>query len=500
VAKTYDAAGRLLTMNSSVSQITYAYDAANQLTSETTVVASASRTVSYTYNTDGQRLTTTYPDGTALSYGYTGRNQLASVTAGNPPPLASYIYDLAGNRTGRTLENGIATSLAYDNAGRLTSLTHTSGSNAVSGIGYTLNAVGNRTARTESGTGLQPVADTYSYDAIDQVTGVAYGSGRTVNYVYDQTGNRSSVVDSGTTTPYTANALNQYTAIDGLNAPAYDTNGNLTSIQYPASSIVSTYTYDAQNRLTGVTSGSTSASFAYDGRNRCVSRTINGTTTYYCYDGWNLIGEYAASGTTPAARYIHGANVDEILARTDASGTVYYAQDGLGSTIALTDASGTVVERYTYDVYGMPSIYNSSFILLPSSLASNRFLFTGREWLADIGLYDYRNRSYSPQVGRFLQTDPIGFAARDVNLFRYVGNCVVNNVDPTGLIFPSFPRVGPCSGATRLNCEAKCGGGSNVAWCFQGSEDVYMPEIGKVIHVTVGVCKCKCPPPKAGSP
>ena len=47
--------------------------------------------------------------------------------------------------------------------------------------------------------------DTYSYDAVDQVTGVAYGSGRIVSYEYDPVGNRTHVTDGGVSTPYTAN-------------------------------------------------------------------------------------------------------------------------------------------------------------------------------------------------------------------------------------------------------------------------------------------------------
>jgi RHS repeat-associated protein len=66
-------------------------------------------------------------------------------------------------------------------------------------------------------------------------------------------------------------------------------------------------------------------------------------------------------------------------------------------------------------------------------LVSNRFLFTGREWLSEAGLYDYRNRVYSAELGRFLQTDPIRFAAGDGNLYRYVSNNPVNLWDPWGL-------------------------------------------------------------------
>lgn len=62
----------------------------------------------------------------------------------------------------------------------------------------------------------------------------------------------------------------------------------------------------------------------------------------------------------------------------------------------------------------------------------NRFLFTGREWLSQLELYDYRNRMYSPDLGRFLQTDPIKFNAGDIDLYRYVFNDPVNATDPTG--------------------------------------------------------------------
>jgi len=50
-----------------------------------------------------------------------------------------------------------------------------------------------------------------------------------------------------------------------------------------------------------------------------------------------------------------------------------------------------------------------------------------------IGIYDYRNRVYSPDLGRFIQTDPIRFDAGDGNIYRYVGNNPVNLIDPMGL-------------------------------------------------------------------
>jgi RHS repeat-associated protein len=55
------------------------------------------------------------------------------------------------------------------------------------------------------------------------------------------------------------------------------------------------------------------------------------------------------------------------------------------------------------------------------------------QWITELGLYDYRNRVYSAELGRFLQTDPIQFDAGDVNLYRYVKNYVTRLIDPFGL-------------------------------------------------------------------
>src|SRR5690606_18840636 len=78
------------------------------------------------------------------------------------------------------------------------------------------------------------------------------------------------------------------------------------------------------------------------------------------------------------------------------------------------------------------------------SQVGNRHLFTGRELIAD-GLYDYRNRIYSPELGRFTATDSIRFAGGDTNLYGYVFNDPVNLVDQTGK--SPVPALGPVAEA-----------------------------------------------------
>jgi len=82
------------------------------------------------------------------------------------------------------------------------------------------------------------------------------------------------------------------------------------------------------------------------------------------------------------------------------------------------------------DSQGTPPSVDNLFSADPYA---NRFLYTGREFLKEANLYDYRNRVYSSDLGRFLQPDSIRFDAGDVNLYRYVSNNPVNYVDPLGL-------------------------------------------------------------------
>ena len=174
----------------------------------------------------------------------------------------------------------------------------------------------------------------------------------------------------------------------------------------------------------------------YDSRNRVVRRVSPTGTLNLTYSGWNLIEERNGGGEL-VQTYLHGAGVDEMLVKVSSSGPAYYHHDGLGSTVALTGENGELLESYRYDAFGAASVYDSSGSALPASPRGNRFLFTGREHLSSVSLYDYRNRVYSASLGRFLQTDPIRFEAGDVNLYRYVANNPVNLTDPLGLFAPA---------------------------------------------------------------
>ncbi len=165
--------------------------------------------------------------------------------------------------------------------------------------------------------------------------------------------------------------------------------------------------------------------YTYDPSGRRIAKKYDGELiTSYVYDGDNCIAEYDASSNLQR-KYIYGPCTDEPICMIEAAGsyagTYYYHFDALGSVVALTNSSGNTVEVYEYDVYGRLGASDPNH--------PNRFLFTGREFDKETGLYYYRARYYNPQIGRFLQTDPIGYDA-GMNLSRYCGNNPATFADP----------------------------------------------------------------------
>jgi len=207
--------------------------------------------------------------------------------------------------------------------------------------------------------------------------------------------------------------------------------------------------YNALNQPMQATSNALSPNwmfFGYDPLGRCVRRwtgqLVNGNPplpdtstagTYFYYDGWNLIEEAAAGSAS--RYYVHGARVDEVVKQMIQYNPAprFFHYDARGHCTLQTDASGNIAEQYEYDAFGYPYFFDASGNQIGYWPWGNRFLFTGREWLADLKLYDYRNRLYQPELGRFMQPDPKEFGAGDYNLYRYCHNDPINKTDPTGL-------------------------------------------------------------------
>jgi RHS repeat-associated protein len=135
-----------------------------------------------------------------------------------------------------------------------------------------------------------------------------------------------------------------------------------------------------------------------------------------------LLEEFNTAGNW-VRLYAWGPSSDEPLIWYEGTGGPvrrFLHADHQGSVIAVTDDAGNPIAINGYDAWGIPNATNGG-----------RFEYTGQAWLPELGLYYYKARIYSPTLGRFLQSDPVGYKDQ-VNLYAYVANDPVDHTDPDG--------------------------------------------------------------------
>ena len=414
---TYDKLNRVLTATNNSGTVTFTYDKLNRVTSETF----DGRTTRYNYSIAGRTQTTIYPDSTTVIKEFDTRNRLTKILK-DSVTVAEYAYNNANQLTGKSFANGVSSTMQYDFANRLSSITTGTMQNTT----FTYDKEMNKTATTRLNTPALSEQFTYDndYRLINYKRGPAGSPVLQNTYTYDAVGNRTAANLDGVATTYAVNNLNQLTGVNGSNF-TFDDRGNLT---YDGTFYK---TYDAENRLLKDSASPAAViTYSYDAMDRRVTKTINGVGLKYTYSGAAQIEERDGSNNL-LNRTVFSGFLSPVLNEKNGD-RFYYHPNELGSVEAISNSNGRLIESYRYDVYGKLSRYDSLNNPLASSIAGNRFGFTGQEVDSASGYYRFFFRNYSPETGVFNQRDLIEYGD-GMGMYQYVGNNPANGVDLWGL-------------------------------------------------------------------
>jgi RHS repeat-associated protein len=426
---TYDQVGNLKTIADAGGTVTYAYDVDNLLASVADPGGSCTTTpktlcTTFGVDDDGNRTTTTYPNGVVLTSDYDAAGRLTCTMATNGPatptpptsknpcsdqetpnPIRRFVYNYLDSSDESNVhetalrqsvrdEAGNVTSYTYDSVDRLkTATTKNSGGTVTDDYTYTYDAAGNMTKRVAKANGGSTTTTTYTYNKANELcwsfTGTSSNTCATkptggVSYTYDANGNQTGA-SSG-------------------RAYSYNVFDQTVSLTPPLGGTAQTASYRGPNQSEIVTRGSDQ--YAHNVLGIGVKVYSDATVSYFTRDeNGALVSERAPGG----ARY-------------------YFVPDGLGSTIATTGSTGAIVNSYKYDPYGGVVTENET------SVRPTSFRFAGGLYTSSLGLHKYGQRWYDQTLNRWTQQDSIDQTGdlKQGNRYLYVGDNPVNGTDPSG--------------------------------------------------------------------
>lgn len=332
----------------------------------------------------------------ATWYTYDAASQLLGTDAG-AQGRCNYAYDVAGNRIG-AYENDALTTSVYNNSNQL--------------------------IRQSDGEGSMPFVGWVTQNASVTINGQptsALGGSRFAGWVPVVAGtNTVSITATGSGGAVTTQRYRLVVNGGATRDLLHDANGNLV-----ADGNGQSYEWDAANRLVAIRYEGTQrrTEFTYDGLGRVATLVEKEgdsvlQQTHFLWHGTELVEQ--RQGDVVTSYFPEGFTVRS----GTRSGNYFCLRDHQGSVRVLVDGAGTVQARYAYAPFGQRTRTEGE---MESELG-----FTGHFYHAVSGLHLAPCRVYSPRLGRWLSRDPLGESAGN-NMYAYVENDPINNVDPLGL-------------------------------------------------------------------
>ncbi len=425
---TYDLAhpGRLYRIRDEAGTHTLTFNAHGELIRKASSLAGLSMTQWWAYNKVGQVKSMTYPNGEKVTYDFNNLGQTSTIKVGNSTLVQEVNYKPFGPVFSIKFGNGAQLFSDRDNRYRLRGKSSSSTSGTVMDLDYYYDLNGNITKINDAKASTTTKTRTFSYDTLNRIT-YSNDYGASYTYGYDANGNRTH---KGSTPYQIATDSNRLMSYASINVQ-YDDNGN---IKQKGSA---TYTYNDANRLIGYSKGSTSATYTYNSVGQRVSKKVGSTITYFGYD---LDGKliYERTGSNHIA-YIY---LNNQLVGVSKNNDLYYVHtDHQGRPEVMTNNSNTVVwkaKNWAFDRNVDYSVIGYVNLGFPGQYYDEE----KQSW------YNYF-RDYDAELGRYLQSDPIGLAAGQFSTYQYVDSNPVRFVDPFGL------KSCSCSGWDKFKKEFK---------------------------------------------
>jgi RHS repeat-associated protein len=450
VSYSYDKAGNKTQMVDGTGKTTYAYDAAGELVGALT----PSDSFLYSYDPGGNLLSLTYPNGLKTSYTYNQASEMTTAKVGNGKTY--YTYDPNGKLVSTLNANGILENRSYDAEGRQTEISgQDPKGRPLYSRSYTYDQVGNpltlvATAPRDHSPGgwgmlwhyrgaeLTKWTETYTYDSRGRLVKACMNDScsRYLAYSYDPVGNRVKLETSRGATTYSYDQADELLSTSkhcrrDVTTYAYDRNGN------EAKAGPTVYSYNLANELIEAKDGPKQISYTYTGDGLMATRSTREETTSYAWDTNSDLPELAVETDSKgqgrfqpkdSRSYTYGEAPLGIVHGRDA---LTFHTDAIGSVVELSDDHGQIVDSYRYTPFGEsygPGAPDDAF----GDSSGNPIRFTGQYLDSDSGLYDMRAREYDPEIGRFLEEDPLACDESCSSTYIYAENDPTLLVDPTG--------------------------------------------------------------------
>ncbi|HYN42513.1 MAG TPA: RHS repeat-associated core domain-containing protein, partial [Thermoanaerobaculia bacterium] len=415
------------------------------------------RSLGRTFDASDNPVSLTYPSGRMISRAYDPLNRIAEVQSAAGDVLAHY-DDLGSRQLRKVLGNGLTEERQYDDSGWLEHLDvgPAANPNGTFSVTYGRNGRSLKTGVTRADLGKRHA---YEYDAASRILREQLGlleppppdpapnppeveNYLTLDGLLNIVTEERTEAGTKVTTSSATNSRNQVTQW-GSDAATYDANGNVGSFRGR------TLHYDADSRLVSAAlPGGGTYEVLRDASGRKVRETLTASGTSHAVDvvqdGDRTLETFAVNEGVPLESLVYGRGIDEVVrADLDPDGdgtatTVIPIQDELGNVAYLTGSDGTVLERYDYETYGRFRVFAPDGSARTTSAFGWNRLFQGREYVAALEAYDFRNRHLLPALGRFAQEDPLGYVD-SLNLYQAFGGGWVNATDPWGLCVFGLP-------------------------------------------------------------